>query len=369
MNSGRGKSFTGSGRGRCRGLSRTAPLLVPLLLFILGAATVLRAEADEVLLTNGDRITGVIKDLREGKLTLTPAYSKDPLIIDWALVKGLRTDTPLTVQLQDGSRINGPAELSEDGVVRIISTGAGPVVVADLSTVQAINPPAEITYKGDLTVGAGYATGNTNTVNGNLNGDFVARSQRQRLTLRAAWNYAEDTGTVSARNASGSIKYDFFPLKKLYTYVNTLLEYDSFQDLNLRTTLGGGLGYQFFETSRTNLSFELGASYVNEDFRMSLLDPTSDLDRAYAAGRWSVNFDYKILPDKIFLFHFHEGYFGFEDLANLLIRSKQGMRFTLLKGFFTSIQVNVDFNNEPANASIQKADTAILFGLGYAFDL
>jgi putative salt-induced outer membrane protein YdiY len=336
------------------------------------------AAADEIVLTNGDRLTGTIEHVRDGKLSLKTPYSKDPVKIDWSSVKGLSTTAPIKVKLEDGSIVEGPAVMTEEGVMQIIPTGAGPVVIGDLSAIKGINPPSDITYKGHLTAGAGYTTGNTNTANGNIDGKFVVRSKRQRGTLMGAWNYAEDSGTVSARNANGSLKYDFFITKRFYAYVNSLLEYDSFQNLNLRATLGGGAGYQILDSSRVKLSGELGVSYVNDDYSIPTLAYVSWIagitpfpanpNKAYAAGRWSVDLDWKIIPDKIVLFHFHEGYFGFEDPSNLLIRSKSGMRFTLYKDFFTSIQGNLDFNNQPA-AGKDKVDLAIIFGLGYAFDL
>jgi len=343
-------------------------LLVPLVCFLASFGTASQAGADEVVLENGDRLTGEIQHVRDGKLSLKTPYSKDPVVIDFGSIQGLKTETSITVQLEDGSRVEGPAEMTEDGQVRIIPTGAGPVVIGDITAIKGINPPPDITYKGDLTAAAGYTTGNTETVNTNVDGKFVVRSKRQRGTLTGAWNYAEDTKTPSARNANGSFQYDFFFTKKLYGYANTLMEFDTFQDLAFRSTLGAGLGYQFLETSRTNLSAELGASWVHQNYYA----PDNTYDPDYASGRWAINLEVKIIPDKIVLFHFDEGYFGFEDKEDLgydfLLRTKTGLRFTLVKDFFTSIQVNVDYNNAPVQDK-EKVDTAFLFGLGYAFDM
>jgi putative salt-induced outer membrane protein YdiY len=164
-----------------------------------------------------------------------------------------------------------------------------------------------------------------------------------------------------AQNASGSIKYDFFVSKKLYTYVNSLLEHDKFQDVNLRSTVGAGLGYQFLDDCIKALSFELGVSYFNESHYIAS-------DKSYASGRWSWNFSYQLLPNKIALFHFDEGYFGFDTIKNVYIKTEQGVRFTVIKNFFTTIQANVNYNNNPT-PGFKKTDTTLLFGLGYHFDL
>ena len=317
--------------------------------------------ADDVLMANGGRITGAVQTLGDGKLTVKTPYNK-ALELDWASVKSVIIPTSAEIVLSDGTQLIGTVETADVGI-RVVTGSAGTVPIADLSLIQAINPPKKppVTYTGDIQAAASLTSGNSDTVSGNLSGKFVARSKKQRLTLRAGWNYAEDTGKVSARDANGSVKYDFFPLEKLYTYVNSLLEYNSFQDLNLRATMGGGLGYQFFENDRESLAFELGVSYVNVDYNNAA-------DDAYAAGRWSVNAEYKVIPDRISLFHFHEGYFGFEDIQNLYLRTEQGVRFTIIKDFYSTFQANLTYDNAPA-AGTEDTDTTLLFGLGYNFDL
>ena len=320
------------------------------------------ALADEVTMANGDVITGEILTLKEGKLTIKTPYN-EALEIVWGSIAKILSDAPMEVVLSDGSRLKGTLQASEDGVLQVATGSAGAVAIGEMALITDINPPVvpAVTYTGNLQAGVSYLTGNTETTSGNLSGLFVARSERQRFTLRGRWNYAENDDEVSAREAGGSLKYDFFTTKKLYLYANTSLDYNPFQDLDLRSTVGGGLGYQFFEDLRKSLAAELGVSYVDENFRIAP-------DNSYAAGRWSINFDYMIIPDKIALFHYQEGYFSLEDFADMNLRTEQGLRFNVLKDFYTTLQVNVTYDNLPS-PGFKKTDTAILFGLGYDFSL
>jgi hypothetical protein len=45
-----------------------------------------------------------------------------------------------------------------------------------------------------------------------------------------------------------------------------MIEHDRFQNLQLRTTLGAGPGYQFFSTGEASLSGTVGIAYVDEDY-------------------------------------------------------------------------------------------------------
>lgn len=318
-------------------------------------------RADEVTMANGDVITGEIVALAGGKLTMKTPYN-DSLELAWGSIQKIRSDAPVEVALSDGTRLKGTLQMS-DGVLQVVTESAGAVAVGDMALVTDINPPVvpPVTYDGNLEAGVSYLTGNTDTTSANLSGKFVARSKRQRFTLRGRWYYAENDNEVSAREAGGSVKYDFFATEKLYLYANALFDYNPFKDLDLRSTIGGGLGYQFFEDARKKLAAELGVSYVDENFRVGA-------DNSYAGGRWSINFDYQIIPDKITFFHYQEGYFSLEDFEDMNLRSEQGLRFNVLEDFYTTFQANVAYDNKPT-PGFDKTDTALIFGLGYDFSL
>lgn len=201
-------------QGRCAtggslGLRRTrfSWIAIGLAPAAVGFATGI-AQADEVLLANGDRVTGKVLALSEGKLTVETPYNK-ALEIDWALVKSLRIDSaPAEIVLTDGTRLKGTTELGAEGGLAVSTDSAGPVTVPVLSLVSQINPPQvkPVTYTGDAQAAAALTSGNSETLNANFSGKFVARSKRQRLTLRGLYHYGEYRDRLSAQEASGSVK-------------------------------------------------------------------------------------------------------------------------------------------------------------------
>ena len=134
-------------------------------------------------------------------------------------------------------------------------------------------------------------------------------------------------------------------------------EKDEFKDLNLRSSIGAGVGYQFFETPLTNLSLEAGLAYVNEDFE-------EGVDDDYPAGRWSLDFD-RYLVDKIIqFFHFHEGFIGLEDTDDFFIRTRTGLRVPVYKNIKATVQYNFDYDKSPTPGR-EKEDEMFIFTLGY----
>ncbi len=186
----------------------------------------------------------------------------------------------------------------------------------------------------------------------------MTRGVNNRFTVGAVYNQASDTGTESANNTLGYMKYDQFFDKKWYGYVNGSVNKDKFKDLNLRTTLGVGGGYQVFESPLTNLSLEAGLSYVNNDYVLGT-------DNSYPAARWALNYDRYLFTNALQLFHKHEITLGLEDANDILLRSQTGLRVPLFQGLNATAQINYDWDKSPQPGAVS-ADTTYLFTLGYA---
>jgi putative salt-induced outer membrane protein YdiY len=338
------------------------------MLFLCGLAVT--AEVDEVTFRDGTILKGEIVSMTDGSITIKTAVGGE-VKATWAEVAGVRSGTSLQFVLKDGTELRGAAVPDADGVLRIVSALLTEPVTVDTGSVTAINPPATkpVTYKGNVSVGVSLSDGNTRNRSASLLGDFEARSKRQRLTLGGSYNYAEDSESVTQRDSRGRLKYDFFPTERFYIFTNAFLEYDEFQDLNLRTALSAGPGYQFIDPgdftspyfSKLQLYGEAGLAYFNEDFQEAP-------DNSYAAGRWSIRADWPLTPLGLTAFHFHEGYPGLEDAKDLYITTEQGLRFLFWGNFASTLQVNWRWDNTPA-AGKRRSDTLFLFTLGYSFEL
>lgn len=345
-------TFSVSTRGRSRG-----PLLalfaLPLLLATAGAA-------DEVELKDGSKIIGTIVDMNDDSLAIEGG-SAGEISIPFSNVRSIRTDTVHTIVLEDGTTVTGRFTLTDTGNPNI--SGEGGSTEVDYGRIAVINPAPEAEKKkwsGAVTLSGKIVDGNSQTKSATANLDMTRRGEDDRFNVRADWNYAEDDGDVSQRNAKGRAKYDYFFTEHLFGYVNGSLEGDEFADLNLRSTIGVGAGYQFIETDTYKYFEEAGLSYVDEDFDMAE-------DGDFTAARFSGKFDWVIRPDKITFFHFHEVLWDLDDTDDVLVDTQTGVRLTVIANFFASFQVNYKWDNVPA-AGAERKDTEYLVGLGYSFE-
>lgn len=321
----------------------------------------LPASADEVYLASGDRVSGTVVSKTGDTLTMKTDFAGE-IGIAWDKVISVSTVAPVVVQLDDATVLQGTLARSGDGSVGIQGSELVQAEQVPVARVALINPPAPengVKLRGRANAGVYIAKGNTDKEAYHGDIEAVARTEQNRFTAGAIYNQATDNGIESENNAMAYLKYDHFLTKKWYTYANTVMFKDDFADLNLRSTLGLGAGYQFFESEQTNLSLEGGLSYVNEDFELAK-------DDSYPAARWSINYDHFLYPNRLQFFHFQEGLLGLQDIQDVIIFTRTGLRASLTEGFTATAEVDVDWDNTPSPGN-DRVDTRYLFNLGYGW--
>jgi putative salt-induced outer membrane protein YdiY len=339
---------------------RTMHLLKVLIILVL-VLTTGKVLADEVYLKNGDHMTGKVIRMENKILIFKTSYAGE-ISMKWVEVASIQTDESIHIILSNETSTRGIAVPAGEGKVQVKANEIEEPLKFDLTQMVIINPkPPEPPIKLNARVNVGLTAqrGNTDTDNVYIDGNFVARTEKNRYTIGGEYNLEKTDDERTANNALGYIKYDHFLNEKWYLYSNALFETDEFKDLDLRTALGVGAGYQFFETELTNLSLEAGLSYVNEDY-----DEAEDDN--FSAGRWSINFDRYLFNKALQFFHYHEGYVSLEDTSDIVFKSRTGFRVPLYKRLTATAQYNYDRDSQPAPGA-DKVDTKYMLLLGYKY--
>jgi len=315
--------------------------------------------ADEIHLINGDRITGKFIKMQANQLIFETDYA-GRVSINWQKVAQLITDKPVKVILSDG-KILETSDMKANTPVMYPEKKENDEF--SLTQVVSINSEQKPVVKITARVNAGLEIerGNTDTDDLHVDGELIARAQKHRVTVGGELDKEKSSGDTTAEDWLAYGKYDYFLTAKWFLYFNTLFEHDKFADLDLRSTVGIGSGYQFFESSELNLSVSAGPAYVSEDFI------EAGHDNFYAA-QWLINYDQYFFKKFVQLFYRQNGYVSLEDSENWLIETRQGLRFPIYKGFTATAQYNYDYENDPAPDAEEKWDSEFMILLGYHFE-
>ena len=246
---------------------------------------------DVVTLKDGGVIYGEVIEMSGGVLLIkTPAAADNVVKINWASVSKLAINHPIPFHLKEGTVLIGTATEGPNGTLNVRVEPLKGSMEVPMDSITALNPiiQAPVIYSGSLTGGYSQTTGNSHLKSASLLGDLVARSEQLRLSINGRYVYGDNSNTLIARNARGTIKLDFFVTKRFFWFASAYFEQDTFQDLKMRTALASGPGYQFIERGDFSgilkdmtLYAEAGLAYFNEDFRVA--DDQSSL-----RGRWSL---------------------------------------------------------------------------------
>jgi len=330
------------------------------------------APPDEITLKDGGGVLyGEVVEMSDGVLYIKTAAAADNIVkIKWANVEKLAINHPIPFHLKEGSVLIGTATEGPNGTINVRAEPLKETIAIPVDSVTSLNPLIQppVIYKGTLTGGYSQATGNSHFRNASLLGDFVARSEQLRLTLNGRYVYSDQDNVLTARNARGTIKMDFFITKRLFWFASAYFEQDTFQDLKLRTALASGPGYQFIEKGDyaspwfkdMTLYAETGLAYFNEDF-------TTAPDQATLRGKWAVRLNWPMLDESITFYHFQEVYPSLQNMSNYYLTMDNGVRFRIYEGFVSGLQVTTRYNSAPAPGT-GDTDNLYLITLGYNFD-
>lgn len=253
-------------------------MLTRIVFWSLGACALLSA-ADQVVLKNGDTITGTVIKKDGDKLTLKSVFLGE-VTMPWSAVKSLKSDQELNVVLPGGEIAKGKISTAGDNLAVAVAGGEKTV---PLNAITAVRDDAEQhawerlqhpgifqLWTGTYNLGLALARGNARTAT--LTNTFAASRVTTKDKVIVHFNelYAtalvNNVNSTTASSLSGDWEYNRNITPKFFVATTNEYDHDRFQDLNLRAVFGAGLGWNAVKNAKTTLSFQAGPDYEHEAF-------------------------------------------------------------------------------------------------------
>ncbi len=258
--------------------------------FLVACVLLPAAWADQVLLKNGDRVTGSIVK-KDGKNVTIKTDQIGLIVTSWDEIVSLTVDKPVNIVLKDGRTLQGTLATA-DGKVEV-TTPQGKVNVAPGDVTAIRNADEEKAYQrllhpgwGELwagtgTIGFAGTAGNSKTLTytTGLNASRVTNTDKTSIYFNAIKASALVNGVNSdtAQAVRGGVGYDHNAGARLFFNVFNDYEYDRFQNLDLRFVIGGGLGFHAVKTDRSRLDLLAGVAYNRSSFSTPLVRNSAEL--------------------------------------------------------------------------------------------
>ena len=235
----------------------------------------LALHADQLVLKNGDRLTGAI--LKKDAKTITLKSDLFGVITaPWDQVESVTADKPLTVVLKDGKTVQGTVS-TVGGNVQVAGVSVPPADVqlmrnADeqLAYQRLLHPRLHQLWIATGTLGFAGSAGNarTSTFTTGVNASRTTRTDKISVSFSAISASAIVNGRSdeTASAVRGGVAYDHNVSSRLFVTGFNSYEHDRFQDLDLRAVFGGGFGVHAIRNPRRRFDVVGGGNYNHEKF-------------------------------------------------------------------------------------------------------
>ncbi len=346
-------------------LLRVAFTLV-ILVFSTGHSThAKKLRGDVVTMKNGDRLTGEVNGLENGILSVETDYSSTDLYVDWNQVVTVRSTATYLITLANGIHVTGKLERGpgsdehpED--VKIVGDN-GELRVPYLSVVEieSKKPSVWRQLKGSVDAGVSFTSGNSQTT---ANTDVNVRYSTPKWSASAALGTSfsdQSGGTKTNRN---DLSFGGQRFLSRNAYLGGLLDFlhSSQQDLDLRTTVGGGYGRYWKRTTNTEFRWLGGVVYTQESFAA----PTKQSD-SNAEGLLGVTYDsYRFKIGEIHL----QGFVfpGLSDSGRVRATTTNSLVIKLTNNFHFTFSFWDNYDSRPPTTA-KKNELGLSSAIGWAF--
>jgi hypothetical protein len=244
-----------------------------LLLIALSCLWTLPASAapktDTVYFKNGDKLTGEIKGLRRGELSLN-TDATGTIGIEWEKIAAVVSNQNIQIETTSGVRYFGHLATSNEASELIVVTKAGPRTLDAMRVITMDPIDGEGIHALDVDVSIGYnfaKAGGIAVGNAGLNADWrsLIRVESLRFSTTTTASDSESDGDQSSKRVALALQHTRLWQNRWFSNGGLSFDRNDELGLNLRTSLSGGGGRFLIQSNTMLWSLDAGLQVSRED--------------------------------------------------------------------------------------------------------
>ena len=264
-----------------------------LLLLLLTAPLLARDSTDVIVMKNGDHLTGEIKGLSQGVLYISMQYILGTSQVQWSKVDHIESKQLFLVKTEGGSVYTGTLSTAEAAegrpmTIEVVESSSKQVKLERPNVVQMDQTSERFweRFNGQINSGITYTKGNQSTQY-NLGANVAY--PRERWDASASYNSTLSTSsgvTATTRNqfslaGEHLMRWDNW----FYAGLAGLLQ-SSVQEINIQSSIGGGIGRYLANTNFARIYVLGGIGYQRTQYspNLAISNPQQVATGLVAAG-------------------------------------------------------------------------------------
>lgn len=333
-----------------------------ILALLLCTSVFARDKTDVIYMANGDRLTGEIKQLERGKLVVG-TDSMGEIHIEWKDIARIQSSYEFQFEREDGTRVTGAIQDSPetDEITLVGHDAAFAFRRENIVRISQIEDSFWDRLKGSLSFGYSF-TKASDVAQLNLGFRATHRTEIRSFTLDGSTITTSDSNSDATNRSDMSFTMTRFGRNRWFNSYLVGLESNDELGLDLRTSLGAGLGRYFMQTNNTELSAIVGLIGTSEQLsgnasseqnlegllgmeysRFVFDDPTVDLTASLAT-----------FP-------------SITDAGRLRAQFDVSLKWEIIKDLYWDLSYYNTYDSDPPSGSLSTNDYGIVTSVGWSF--
>ena len=327
----------------------------------VGAPAAAAPKADVIVLKNGSRIVGEIKQMTKSRLELG-TDDMGTLQIEWDNITQITAPEYFEVEHMNGGLYFGALKpgASADALEVVADWGNDQVPLREIVRVQLVKSGFWDKFKGSLDAGAGYTSATEL-----LQLDFDARLRYTRPRFEA---FAQADAVMTrqpeaddTQRSSLTLGYTRLFANRHRIFTQGLIEQNRELGFDLRSSLLGGWAYALARDRKNQLVGGAGLS-VNREKPIEG-ESTTNLETVVGFDYSNFAYDFPNTDIQLHLF----SYFGLNQWGRFRLEANASLRRELFSDLYFGLKGYESFDNQPPTEGAQKNDWGLSLTLGYSF--
>ncbi len=319
-------------------------------------------KTDLIIFHNGDRLTGEMKSLQRGRLSLN-TDATGTIAIEWDKIARVISKQNVQVETSSGARYFGHLIQTEETGRVVVQTEDG-IQILDSASVIVMTP---IETEGlsaldiDVTIGYNFAKAGGVT-QGTIGFDVAYRTVKRIFSVAASTvTNSSDTQTASERK-NFAVTYKRLRRDRWYVDGSLNMDQNDELDLNLRTSIGGGGGRVFIQSNTMLLDLGAGLQFTREDLDTELEDTDS------IEAKFTADWDWFLFDDPELDWSTQLAIFpNLSDRGRVRTDFDTSLRWEMINDLKWGISVYATYDNQGQSDGTATSDYGVNTTLTYEF--
>ncbi len=340
-------------------------LLIGAILLFTGPAYAQRT--DEIVLWNGNSITGEVKSLQQGKLKFKTDHA-GTIYIEWAFIHSVTSTTFFEVENQQGDFFYGMLSAGPEKR-KLVVIGPTQTVVLDMEQVVEIMPIRKTFWgkvDGSLNLGFSFTSAD-NILQYSIESDATSRQPKYSaaITLSSIQTRIEIEQEDRETTFRDNLDFTYTRYLKNRYFGSGSLDFTRSSELgiDLRAELGWVMGRSFVQTNRSRLSAAAGLT-VSRETPISE-EPSDYFLSAVIGGRYQfflynypktdISVDLDVLP-------------GITDWPRMRVNFNGSLKREIITDFTVNLSIFDSYDSDPPGGEEgTNHDFGVILSVGWTF--